>query len=377
MFEEEFKRTNLWRSTIGSMESDEFESCRSRLRNEFLKCRDRAKHVVAKTSSVLPGLTVHDISHIDSLWRVADLIVGPNYPLNPVEGFVMGLSFIFHDSAMCWEVYENGCEGVRSTIEWQDAYANECDAHGSGDDDERKSAADFAALRALHALQAGVVVDRCWTIPDIGDRVYLIDDSELRIDVGPIVGQIAASHHKDIECLSEELGGQQNAPRGFPAQWSIDPVKIACILRCADAAHINQSRAPLFLYALIKRNGISGEHWKFQNRMSGPSIDCGDLTERTIVYTSSRPFKESDAAAWWVAYDAVQIVAQEVDESNKLLRCRNRLDSPEFSIKKVKGVDSIDEMVECLRVDGWMPCNAKPHISNVELLVGALGAIWC
>ena len=71
---------------------------------------------------MLPGLTLHDVTHLDALWETADLIAGDKYPLNPLEAFVFGSAVLLHDSAMCWEAYANGQQGVRNTTEWKDAF---------------------------------------------------------------------------------------------------------------------------------------------------------------------------------------------------------------------------------------------------------------
>jgi len=42
----------------------------------------------------LPDLTVHDITHLDALWEMADLVAGPDYPLNPLEAFALGAVFL-------------------------------------------------------------------------------------------------------------------------------------------------------------------------------------------------------------------------------------------------------------------------------------------
>jgi len=368
-----FQKTNLWESSLAPISDDPLEPHRTRLRAALMACRENIKPIVERIAHVLPGLTVHDITHLDALWETADLIAGENYPLNPLEGFVFGLSVLLHDSAMCWQAYENGREGVRASVEWQDAYAHECDQSPDLTEEAREAAADFTALRALHAHQAQKLTEIGWNHPDTGQTMYLIDDFQLRTEIGPLAGSIASSHHWNTEALSMSLGEQFNAPFPLPSEWSVDPVKIACLLRCADAAHINQARAPLFLYALIKRQGVSLEHWRAQNRMMGPSPDTGDQCNTAVIYTSSRPFYESDAAAWWVAYDAVSTVAHEIASSNELLRNRARQTAPEFKVKRVSGSESIEELVRYLRVDGWMPCGAKPHVSNVESLVKELG----
>lgn len=368
-----FQNTGLWQSSLAPIIDDPFEPHRTRLRAALMSCRENIKPVVERIAHVLPGLTVHDITHLDALWETADLIAGENYPLNPLEGFVFGLSVLFHDSAMCWQAYENGREGVRASVEWQDAYAHECDQSPDLPEGTRQAAADFTALRALHAHQAQKITEIGWKHPDTGQVMYLIDDTLLRTEIGPIAGSIASSHHWNTETLSVSLGEQFNAPFPLPSEWSVDPVKIACLLRCADAAHINQARAPLFLYALIKRQGLSLEHWLAQNRMMGPSPDTGDQRNAAVIYTASRPFYERDAAAWWVAYDAISTVAHEINSSNELLRNRGRQTAPEFKVKRVIGSESVEELVKYLRVDGWMPCGAKPHVSNVESLVRELG----
>lgn len=369
----EFQKTGLWKSSLAPVVNDPLEQHRSRLRSALMACRENIKPIVERIAHVLPGLTVHDITHLDALWETADLIAGENYPLNPLEGFVFGLSVLLHDSAMCWQAYESGREGVRASVEWQDAYAYECDVSPDLTEEERQAAADFTALRALHAHQAQKLTDIGWKHPDTGQIMYLIDDAQLRTEIGPLAGKIASSHHWNTEALSLSLGEQFNAPYPLPSEWTVDPVKVACLLRCADAAHINQARAPLFLYALIKRQGVSLQHWRAQNRMMGPSPDTGDKSNMAVIYTSSRPFHEKDAAAWWVAYDAVSTVSQEIASSNELLRNRTRHSAPEFKIKRVSGSESIEELVRYLRVEGWMPCGAKPHVSNVESLVKELG----
>lgn len=368
-----FQTTGLWQSSLAPIIDDPFEPHRTRLRAALMTCRENVKPIVERIAQVLPGLTIHDVTHLDALWETADLIAGQGYPLNPLEGFVFGLSVLLHDSAMCWQAYENGREGVRASVEWRDAYAHECDQSPDLTENARHEVADFAALRALHANQAQKLLEIGWKHPDTDQTMYLIDDILLRTELGPLAGNIASSHHWNTEALSISLGEQFNAPFPLPAEWSVDPVKIACLLRCADAAHINQARAPLFLYALIKRQGVSLEHWKAQNRMMGPSPDTGDQRNVAVIYTSSRPFLEGDAAAWWVAYDAISTVAQEIASSNELLRNRARQAAPEFKVKKVSGSESIEELVRYLRVEGWMPCGAKPHVSNVESLVKELG----
>jgi len=367
-----FKETSIWRSAFIEHENTRFLDQRIFLSMQYLDFRIRVKDIVGKIANVLPGLTIHDISHLDALWETADIIAGENYPLNPLETFVFGCAVLLHDAAMCWEAYEQGQSGVRNKIEWKDAYANECDKNSDFNDDELQAAADFAALRYLHAHQAGELISKSWHHPDTNQLIYLIDDFEIRTHLGRLIGRIASSHHWNIDRLYD-LGDQFNAPTKFPNEWHIDPIKIACLLRCADAAHINQDRAPNFLYALIKRQGLSLKHWQAQNRITGPAIDNGDRSKSTILFTSTLPFKEEDAESWWVAHDAIALVNEEIQTANKLLKKRDRNNAPPFNVSKVKGINSIEELTTLLQVEGWSPCKAELHISNIESLVRELG----
>ena len=65
----------LWRRTLAD-QNDDFNIPRGRLRESFIRFRERAKPLVQDIGALLPGLTVHDISHLDGLWRVADEIAG-------------------------------------------------------------------------------------------------------------------------------------------------------------------------------------------------------------------------------------------------------------------------------------------------------------
>ncbi len=107
--------------------------------------------------------------------------------------------------------------------------------------------------------------------------------------------------------------------------------------------------------------------------MMGPSLDSSDDLGNAILYTSSRPFKEADAAAWWIAHDAVVMIDKELRMANALLKARARPTAPEFRVKRVTGVDSLGDLTRHLRVEGWSPCKAEPHVSNVESLVRELG----
>ncbi|BDR09592.1 ATP-binding protein [Comamonas thiooxydans] len=367
---ETIKATSLWANAFSSSSGPFQDQC-NRLSTEFLNFRNKVEVLVQRIYSVLPGLTVHDVTHLDALWSMADLIAGDDYQINPLETFILGGAILLHDSAMCWEAYEGGQEAVRSTIEWKDAYAAEKARDKDVDDELAGKNADFTALRYLHAKRAESILQSVWKDPGDGSEIYLISDEGIRKHLGEAIGLVAASHHWDIDDVAEKLDIQLNAPDFLPRAWSVDLVKIACLLRCADAAHINQARAPDFLHALIKRSGLSMAHWQAQNKLAGPSSDIKEA--HLITYTSTKAFGEGEAAAWWVALDAIRLIDNELQQCNNLLKLRGRPKSTEFFIKGVSGAGSIEELTRFVKVSGWTPFDAKVHVSDIEHLVKTLG----
>jgi hypothetical protein len=364
--------TSLWATSLSSKIKDSHKAQREELRSAFLKFRDNVSYLVSRIASHLPGLTQHEKSHLDALWETASLIAGEKYPLNALEGFILGGAILLHDAALCFEAFEGGLDAVRDTITWKDSYFSTADNSNGISDDTRKSIADFYTLRQLHASQAASLVEKKWIDPDSGQELYLIENQTLRKHLGQLIGEIAASHHWDIEKVASGLPSQFNALATFPREWRIDPIKIACLLRCADAAHIDNERAPDFLYALLNRQGVSFNHWQAQNRLASVDIDQSDSSGSTIIFTSTRNFTESESDSWWVAYDAAVIVDKEIRASNALLESKQG-GNPTFKIKRVRGVESPDMMSKYIKVEDWTPCSAEIHVSNIEKLVQNLG----
>ena len=88
----DFEHTRLWKTALARQPDPDVASrARDKLREAFLSFKERADVLATEIARDLPNFTVHDISHIDALWTVADLITGPDYPaLTPTEAFVLG-----------------------------------------------------------------------------------------------------------------------------------------------------------------------------------------------------------------------------------------------------------------------------------------------
>jgi hypothetical protein len=109
-----FMMTRLWRSSLAPQTGDLTQGgARERFRNVFLKFRDRAATLTGEIARDMPEFTVHDITHLDALWEMADKIAGEHISLTPAEAFVLGGAFLVHDAGMGLAAYPEGREGLR------------------------------------------------------------------------------------------------------------------------------------------------------------------------------------------------------------------------------------------------------------------------
>lgn len=358
-----YTNTSLWKNSLG-VQDDCHEHLRKSLREAFERARYNASFILDKIRADFPSLTVHDITHVDSLWQVGSVIAGEDYDLNPLEGFVLGCAFLMHDAVLSFDA-AGGKSKLRETLEWKDFYADYVE-NTSLSSDEKLYETDFRTIRLLHAKYAENLYEQLF-IRDDGSSFYIIEDESLRKHFGPIICKIAASHHWSLDKV-EKLGVQIAAPSDYPRIWRINPIKLACLLRCADAGHIDSGRAPDYLLKLLSVNGVSRDHWVAQNHLSQIDVDLRDREK--VVITSNMNFQEQDFAAWNVACDAVQVLDNEICNSNEILKKNHIL---LFQAKGVSGSKSRQDLSNYIRTDGWQPYDANIHVSNVEGLIYNLG----
>jgi hypothetical protein len=321
----------------------------------------------------MPDFTVHDISHVDALWETASLMCGDMVGLNPAEAYVLGCAFVLHDAAMGAAAYGMSVPDALGQKRWRDlvsvAYFHQ---QGCWPDQEELDAppAEIAeacratAIRETHAEQARQLVDQPWR-SSTGNEIFLIQDVQLREAYGPLIGDLAASHWWPVDKLADQFRTAKGSLTWQPAEWIIEPLKLACILRLADAAQIDSRRAPTFLLSLRKPQGIAREHWRFQEHVSRPHLD-GDR----ITYTSLRPFLPHDASAWWLALDYLRDVDQELKKVDALL---HDLGHRRLAARAVARVDSPERFAEVFPVSDWRPIDATVRVSDVPALVETLG----
>ena len=155
---------DLWRATLGGL-SDSLEQPREVLRQSFISFRNRVADLVSTIGSELPGLTVHDITHLDALWRVAHQIAGEGYPLNPAEAYVLGGAFLLHDAAHVLVAYPGRMDDIRRSIQWQDLIAQRYGGSDPKAGSTEEKSAIFQVLRQLHAEQAHRLAKLAWAAP--------------------------------------------------------------------------------------------------------------------------------------------------------------------------------------------------------------------
>ncbi len=334
----------------------------------------RAAYVAAEIPLTLKDYTVHDVTHLDALWHVADDIRGPDYDLTPTEAFVLGASFLVHDLGMGLAAYAGGIEEVKRHRAWPDMLAGAIrrtlgrpvtPSDFAQPPPGAEAEALILTLRELHAEKAAELAQSFWTDRSSGERHYLLEDSILRQTFGPLIGRIAYSHWWPIERVDQEFQTTYGAPAGYPKGWTVDPLRLACLLRVSDAAHLTAERAPGFLRLLRNPSGDSQQHWAFQEHLHQPRIN-GDR----LQYTSARPFTVRESAAWWLCFETLRMVDLELRSSAHLLADSNR---KPFKIIGVDGVESAEELRRYVLTDKWFPVDANIRVGNVAKLAQTLG----
>ena len=358
-----FENTYLWQSTLSKQLSpDNSEKDREFFRVNFESFRENAGLLAAEISRDLPDYTVHDITHLDALWEMASIICGDGYKLNPAEAFVLGGAFLIHDLGMGLAAYPDGINELKITTIWDDtiAFLSKRDCNATIAIIEKK--ATDIVLRTLHAKHAEKLATISW---GDNDKLYLINDPALRNAYGSIIGLIAHSHWWSSDELLKRLPKLLGAFDNMPNEWGIDPVKLACIMRVADAAHIDTRRAPLLLKAFRQPNEYAQQHWLFQQRLYQPRLEA----ER-LVYTSKSSFSPDEFNSWWLCYDTLNMIDKELRNVDSLLGDSKRM---RFQAKGVAAMNNITLLSHLIGTDGWFPVDTKIRVGNVAKLVKSLG----
>jgi hypothetical protein len=374
-------RTGIWQRTLAELprragKADPSAEFRTRLRQAYVAFRDKAIVLANEVAKDLPSLTVHDATHLDALWQVADQIVGEDYPFTPTEAFVLGGAFLLHDLGMALASYPAGAAELDRDPGWRDAvsllYRRKLGRAPSQEqiaqaDEEIKRAATEQLLRLRHAEQAERLAEIGYQHTDRDPVHHLIEDVELRQTYGSLIGRIAYSHWWPVHDLPKPFDKTIGTFPGGPPDWTIDPLKLALVVRVADACHLDARRAPGFLRALRRPTGESDKHWRFQGYVQGLVVDRG-----RVVFSSTRDIPIEDSDVWWLGYEMVNLADRELHDADMVLRDTDR---KPFAAHAVAGANDPTRLTRHIPTKGWKPVPTRVHVSDVAGLVRNLGGI--
>ncbi|VVM84709.1 Chaperone protein HtpG [Pseudomonas fluorescens] len=365
------QKSHLWKNCF-EVES-EYPANRDRLKQSFLHFRERAAQLATEIRLDLPELTIHDITHLDALWETASQICGSNYNLTPTETYVLGGAILLHDLAMSIAATPGGIESLRKTQRWSDIINNKYQSREkrapTQEELENPSSdiykeATFEILRKIHAESAEKLAFTSFEHKK--NNLFLIEDAELRLAYGRIIGEIAHSHWwsvAEIETRFKETIG--TPPWATATDWTVNPLKVACILRAADAAHLDSRRAPIFIRSFRKLNQVSELHWDFQEKLLKPY-----LKDDALIFTSGQSFPFAEATSWWVCLETLKMVDHELRSIDALL---SDLNLPRFSAKRVAGIDQPSRLAKYIRTENWHPVNATIQITDIPSIIKSVG----
>ena len=380
----DYKETPLWKAAFsrGNLTEAEGEASAA-LTSTLAKIDTNISDLLSKIPESCKHLTVHDLRHIHQLWDVASTICGgTDYPLNPLEGFVLGVAFLIHDAGLTAAAYPDRDEGLRQTKLYKDMLAIELKREDGNREiteeliknasHEQKDTVLFALLRKIHADRALNLLDETYIHPLTGNNWTLLS-SDLLLDLGLPIGQIASSHHWDMSRVENEFEDPLSPPAAFP-WWPVDALKLACILRCADACAIDERRAPLMAFILDKPTGVSRDHWTFQGYLNPAHLPRG---REGLVITSKRPMTREHMNAWWLAYEAVTLADRELRDCDRLLNSRAGQGDHEkqipFAAKWIEGSGDASRFARFVKASGWTPVDTAVRISDPLALIERLG----
>lgn len=137
-------------------------------------------------------------------------------------------------------------------------------------------------------------------------------------------------------------------------------------MRTTDATHIDSRRAPTYSYNILTPQGISKDHWHFQNKIGRAKlVDGGNLR-----ISSGSSFNEDERNAWWLAFDTARMINRELKDANSFLIESGR---PPLGANSVLGAESPTSFSKYVLANNWDPEDISVHVSNLPRLISTLG----
>ncbi|MEP7365280.1 MAG: ATP-binding protein [Acidobacteriota bacterium] len=299
---------------------------------------------------------------MDALWRIADQVLTPaeTEQFTTSEAFILGASFYIHDLGMAMAATDDGVARIRASNEYRAAREHLQKAAGLSE-----SRADLLAIRVavreLHAEHASILATQ--VIP--GLERYLIEKSEVRNAWSHNIGQVAASHHWQLDHIHRALGVKNRAP--MPGGTVADLAYVASILRIVDYAHISRERASSLQRALRSEIGADSLlHWEAQANITGP-MRQGEY----LAYGCTGP--QQDIDAWWLFHDMASGLDREIRAVGDYLRER-AISTGRFSLQGVNGIEKPERFAQFVQLAGdTAPIDVRVQPDSMERVVELLG----
>jgi len=369
-----YKNTDLWRNAFESGPQAPFSRARQRLGVAFESFRAKADLLAREIPKDVQQLTDHSIDHMDDLWEMADIILDGRVELNAAEAFIFGGAVLLHDLANTVAAFPRGLEDLYGK-EWDDlvhaAYSKKFDRRPTAEECRRPHESVYpdillTRLRQTHARQAeALAIQGFYRQDGTEGRVHLLDDEALRQDLGVLIGRIAHSHHWSIQEVVQKFKRNPGTSPVLPREWSIDALKVAFLLRAADAAHLDRRRTPGVTHAVRRFSAASKNHWTFQDLLLRP-----ELHHEQLQFTSRRPFTYEEREAWWLCHDTLRMVDQELRGIDEILRIERPY---RFPARSVAGVGSPEGLAGFIHAKDWEPVEVRVRISDVVGVVERFG----
>jgi hypothetical protein len=94
------------------------------------------------------------------------------------------------------------------------------------------------------------------------------------------------------------------------------------------------------------------------------------LADDRLVFTADSGFNTNEISAWWLAFDTLNLVDNELRHVDNILSDNER---PRLRANAVSHVDSPRAFSRVARCHGWEPVEARVQVSDVAGLVRRLG----
>ncbi|WP_224241803.1 HD domain-containing protein [Hyalangium gracile] len=348
----DYERTELWKRTLGDRAGDAAQAARAHLR-EQLRCSWRhAQQIAEQLRAAYPTLKPQGGSRFGALWERVDLILGPEYPLNAAEAFVLGGALILYDLGHGLAGLPGGEAELHTRQEWKEALAtcirreterSPTPVEMARPTPEYVRMATEEALQVLAVKHARKLALAPYKGPG-GEELRLVDDAALQGQFGEILGELAYSHGWDVAEVSRAFAARRlEAPQPLPPDWTVDALKVAAALRAADTVLVEERR----------------------RKLSRPT-----LVHDRLLYTAGEPFARGEAEMFWACFEALRKIDRDLHDVDVLLSASGR---PRFLARGVVDAEDAGRLANHVRTQGWTPVDARVHVSEVPSLIAQIG----